>query len=191
MNSNTKALIESAITVALATVLSMIKIWEMPLGGSITLLSMLPIMLVSVRHGVKWGLGAAFVYSWTQVLTGKVFSWGLTPTMLVASLLLDYILAFTVLGLAGAFRKKGTAGVIAGMVMSCVLRFIVHFISGIVLWTNVEEFIVFGQSWVNRPVLYSLCYNGLYMLPETVFAIIGAVVLLAVPQTKKLLLENK
>lgn len=191
MNSKTKALIESAIMVALATVLSMVKVWEMPLGGSVTLLSMLPIMLVSVRRGVRWGLGAAFVFSWTQVLTGQVFSWGLTPAILVAALFLDYVLAFTVLGLAGALRGKGTAGVISGITVCCVLRFIVHFISGIVLWTNFDEFIVFGQSWINRPVLYSLCYNGLYMLPETVFTVIGAVVLLSIPQTKKLLLGRK
>ncbi len=187
MNKNTKALLESAIMVALATVLSMIKIWEMPLGGSITLLSMLPIMFISVRHGIKWGLGAAFVYSWTQIFTGEVFAWGLTPTMLIACLLLDYILAFSVLGLSGIFRKKGTAGVIAGITVSCVLRFILHFISGVVLWTNYEKFIVFGVEWVNRPVLYSICYNGMYMLPETVFTIIGAVLLLSIPQTKKLL----
>ncbi len=191
MNSKTTALIESAIMVALATVLSMITIWKMPLGGSITLLSMLPVMLVSIRHGLKWGLGAAFVYSWTQVLTGQVFTWGLTPTVLVAALFLDYVIAFTILGFAGAFRSKGTAGVIAGVTACCVLRFIAHFISGIVLWTNFDEFIVFGQSWVNRPVLYSLCYNGLYMLPETVFTVIGTVALLSIPQTKKLLLGKK
>lgn len=188
MNSKTLALIESALMVALATVLSWIKVWEMPLGGSVTLLSMLPVMLVSIRHDIKWGLGAAFVYSLTQVLTGEVFSWGLTPTILVAALLLDYVLAFSVLGLAGAFRDKGTAGVISGVTVCCVLRFIVHFISGIVLWTNFDKFIVFGQSWVNRPVLYSLCYNGLYMLPETVFTLIGTAVLLSIPRVKKLLL---
>lgn len=185
MNKNTKALLESAIMVALATVLSMIKIWQMPFDGSITLLSMLPIMVISVRHGVKWGLGAAFVYSWTQILSGGVFTWGLTPAMLIASLFLDYILAFTVLGLAGMFKNKGLPGVIAGITVTCVLRFLSHLISGIVLWAKYDEFIAFGVEWVNRPVLYSLCYNGIYMLPETVFTVIGAVILLSIPQIKK------
>lgn len=189
--NNLLALVESALMVALAFVLSFVKIWEMPLGGSVTLLSMLPIMIVSFRHGVKWGLGAGFVYSWTQILTGGVFGWGLTPTVLIGSLLLDYIIAFTGLGLAGALRSKGKAGLIIGTVGVCVLRFLSSFISGYVLFAQVEEFVVFGQAWVGRPGLYSLCYNGMYMLPETVFTVAAVVILLSIPDTKKLLFAEK
>lgn len=184
---NLLALVESALMVALAFVLSFVKIWEMPLGGSITLLSMLPIMIVSFRHGVKWGLGAGFVYSWTQILTGGVFGWGLTPTILIGSLLLDYIIAFTGLGLAGIARSKGKIGIILGAVGACVLRFLSSFVSGVVLFAQVDEFVVFGQTWVDRPVLYSLCYNGMYMLPETIFTVAAVVILLSIPDTKKLL----
>ncbi|MCI8331883.1 MAG: proton-coupled thiamine transporter YuaJ [Clostridiales bacterium] len=190
MNTKTKALVESAIMIALAVVLDMVKVWNMPYGGSVTLLSMLPIMLVSIRHGIGWGLGSAFCFACIQIITGGVFGWGLTPVMLIGSLLLDYIVAFTVIGLAGLFRKKGTSGIMAGIILVCVLRFLSHFAAGFILWANLEQFIAFGQEWVNRPVLYSLCYNGMYMLPETVFTAVAAVLLMNIPQTRKLMLSK-
>ena len=182
-----RILCESAILLALSVVLSYIKIIQLPFDGSITLLSMLPLCLISIRHGIGWGLGTAFCYSWFQILQGGVFSWGLTPIMLVGSLFLDYILAFTVLGLAGVFRKKGTLGMVGGIAIACTLRFVSHFLSGVVLWANLEQFVAFGQEWVGRPVLYSLCYNGIYMLPETVLTVVAAIVLFRVPQFRRVM----
>ena len=181
------ALCECALFLALAVVLSYVKIFTLPFDGSITLFSMLPLCLISIKYGVRWGLGAAFCYSWFQILQGGVFAWGLTPTMLVASLFLDYLLAFTVLGLAGLFRKKGYLGMIGGVALVCVLRFLVHFIAGVVLWANLAEFVAFGQEWVNQPVLYSICYNGFYMLPETILTTAMVAVLLKIPQMKRML----
>ena len=181
------ALCECALMLALAVVLSYVKLFTLPFDGSITLFSMLPLCLISIKYGVKWGLGTAFCYSWFQILQGGVFAWGLTPTMLIASLLLDYLLAFSVLGLAGLFRKKGYLGMIGGVALVCALRFLVHFIAGVVLWANLAEFVAFGQEWVNQPVLYSLCYNGIYMLPETLLTTAMAAVLLKVPQMKRML----
>ncbi|MBQ7161297.1 MAG: energy-coupled thiamine transporter ThiT [Clostridia bacterium] len=185
-----KKLVVSAVMLALAFGLSYVKIFTLPFEGSITLFSMLPIIIVSIKFGIGWGLGTAFCYSWLQILQGGVFSWGLTPGMLAGSLLLDYIVAFTVLGLAGIFRKKGTAGIITGTVLACVLRFISHFVAGFVLWANYAEFVAFGATWVNHPVLYSLCYNGIYMLPETVMAVVGIVLLVKLPQVKALLKQE-
>ena len=182
-----RILCESAILLALSVVLSYIRIFQLPFDGSITLLSMLPLCFISIKYGIGWGIGTAFCYSWFQILQGGVFSWGLTPVMLVASLFLDYILAFSVLGLAGVFRKKGTVGMVCGVALACTLRFLSHFISGVVLWANLEQFVAFGQEWFGRPVLYSLCYNGIYMLPETVLTVVGAVLLLRVPQFKRVL----
>ena len=181
------ALCECAMMLALAVVLSYVKIFTLPFDGSITLFSMLPICLISIKYGIGWGLGTAFCYAWFQILQGGVFAWGLTPTMLIASLFLDYILAFTVLGLAGLFRKKGLLGMVMGVVMVCALRFFVHFVAGVVLWANLEQFVAFGKEWVNRPALYSICYNGIYMLPETVMTSIGAWLLLKIPQMKRIL----
>ena len=181
-----RILCECALMLALAVVLSYVKLFQLPFDGSITLLSMLPICLVSIKYGLGWGMGTAFCYSWFQVLQGGVFAWGLTPVMLIASLALDYVLAFSVLGLAGVFRKKGVSGAVSGVAIVCVLRFIVHFASGVILWANLEQFVAFGKEWVGRPWLYSLCYNGIYMLPETVFTVIAALVLFRLPQMKRL-----
>ncbi len=186
--THVRALTESAIMLALAVALSYVKLFQLPFDGSITLFSMLPLCLIAIKWGLGWGLGTAFCYSWFQILQGGVFAWGLTPEMLIASLFLDYILAFTVLGLAGLFRRYGALGMVAGVVLVCALRFLVHFIAGVVLWANLEEFVAFGQEWVGRPWLYSLCYNGVYMLPETVSTSLAAFFLLRLPQLRPYLL---
>ena len=89
---NTKILVEGAIMLALATVLSFIRIIHLPWGGSVTLLSMLPLALFSIRRGLKAGFVVSFLFSAIQfgqgVLDG-LFGWGLTPGMLVACILLD------------------------------------------------------------------------------------------------------
>ena len=187
-----RALCECAIMLALSVVLSYIKFFELPFDGSITLFSMLPVSLIAIKYGWRWGLGTAFCFSWFQILQGGVFGWGLTPAMLIGSLLLDYILAYTVLGLAGLFRKKGYWGWLGGITLVCVLRFFVHFLAGIILWANFEQFEAFGQVIQDSPALYSICYNGVYMLPETVLTVAVAAILLRIPQIKKLFaVENE
>ncbi len=184
-------MVEGAVMVALATVLSFIRVYNLPWGGSITLLSMLPIVLFSIRRGVASGLAVSFVYSLIQFGQGVIdgiFGWGLTPGMLVACILLDYILAFSVLGLAGIFRKKNIAGWIVGIALAVGLRFLCHFLSGVIIWKS------FGELWegfsTDNTILYSTLYNGSYMLPEMIFTILGAVALLKVPQTKRILVED-
>lgn len=181
-----RALCECAIMLALSVVLSYIKFFELPFDGSITLFSMLPVCLVAIKYGVKWGLGTAFCFSWFQILQGGVFGWGLTPTMLISSLLLDYIVAYTVLGFAGMLRKKGYWGMLGGITAVCAMRFFVHFLAGVILWANFEQFEAFGQVIQNNPVLYSICYNGVYMLPETVLTVAVAAVVLKIPQIKRI-----
>lgn len=99
-------LVLGGIMVALGTVLSFIKPFDLPYGGSITLCSMLPIMFYGYRCGPKWGLAAGFVFSVLQLLFGLDDLKGISALMVVGSILLDYLLAFTVLGLAGMFREK-------------------------------------------------------------------------------------
>lgn len=163
----------------------------MPLGGSVTLLSMLPIVMISVMMGLKWGIGSAFVYSLIQLLLGitmdGLLGWGLTPVMLVGTILLDYIIAFTVLGIAGIFVKQGYAGICGGVGLAVALRFLSHFLSGFIIFKNLEQFELFGSIFTNRPMLYSLAYNGLYMLPELIITVVGAAILFKLPQIKKLI----
>lgn len=184
-NTKTVALCECAIMLALSVVLSYIKFFQLPFDGSITLFSMLPVCLVAIKYGWRWGLGTSFCFSWFQILQGGVFGWGLTPGMLIGSLLLDYILAYTVLGLAGIFRKKGYLGMLGGIALVCALRFVVHFLAGIILWANFEQFEAFGQVIQDSPALYSICYNGVYMLPETLLTVGVAAILLKIPQVKR------
>ena len=190
--NKTKILVEGAVMVALATVLSYVRVYRLPWGGSITLLSMLPIVLFSIRRGLGAGLTVSFVFSlvqFTQGIVDGIFGWGLTPGMLIACILLDYIVAFTVLGLAGIFRKKGLAGWIGGISLAIVLRFACHFLSGVIIWKS------FGELWngfsTDNTFLYSYLYNGSYMLPELIFTLIGAIALLKVPQTKRYLITTE
>lgn len=187
-NTKTLKLVEGAIMIALAVVLSFIKFKFLPFGGSITLVSMMPIMIYSIRHGIAWGMLVSVVYAFIQMFIdlGEVIGWGLNVPMLIGCLLFDYIIAFSVLGLAGMFRSKNVAGGLAGIIVAIVLRYISHVISGFVIFKSA------GLIWegleINNSLLYSLAYNATYLLPEMVFSIIVAVILFSIPQTKKLLL---
>lgn len=189
--SKTKILVEGAVMVALATVLSYIRVFKLPWGGSITLLSMLPIAVFSIKRGIKAGFLASFAFSLLQFGQGVIdglFGWGLTIGMLIACILLDYIGAYTVLGIAGIFREKKLGGWIAGISLAVIMRFLFHFLSGVIIWGS------FGELWstfyTENTWLYSFVYNGCYMLPELIFTVIGAVALLKLPQTKKYILSE-
>lgn len=180
-SSKIKRLCVSAIMIALATVLSLIKIYQLPLGGSITLLSMVPIVYLSVSYGLGWGFFSAFIYSLIQLLLdiAAVSSWGLTPAIFAGCIMFDYILAYTALGISGVFRKKGAWGVFFGVCIALALRFVSHFLSGVILFRSYDVF--------NSPEVYSLVYNGSYMLPEMIFTAIGTALLFKNKNIKKLL----
>jgi len=167
-NINLRALLESSLLVALGFILSYITPFKLPWGGSVTPLSMLPVLMIGIRHGLKWGLAGGFLYSGLQMLqqfypppTGTVEGF-------ISVVMLDYIMAFSVLGLSGFFKGKKYGLMIAAPI--CLsLRFVSHFISGIVVWGIYAE---------DAPVwLYSLSYNGSYMIPEIVLTTIVGVVL--------------
>ena len=152
----------------------------MPHGGSITLFSMVPILVMSYRHGAKWGIMTAFVNSLIQLVQGLGnLAYCQTLTAQVGCVLLDYLLAFTVLGFAGLFRKHGVPGYIFGISLALVMRLVSHVISGVIFFASWAP-----EGW--NPFIYSVSYNGLYMLPEMAFTIIGAVFLLKEPHTAKL-----
>ena len=170
--SKTRILVECALMIALGTVLANIKIFELPNGGAVTLFSMVPFILVSFRHGAKWGLFTGFVNSLLQMLLGFYAppAPGLLP--LVGMILLDYVLAFTLLGLACVFVKpfkNRLLGVAVGTAIVCLIRFLCSFLSGVLIWGNLNEGL---PEWV-----YSLTYNGSYMLPETILSVVAVVLL--------------
>ena len=187
--TKTRMLTEGAIMVALAFILSFLKLVNFPWGGSITVLSMLPIVVFSLRYGAKYSFAVSFVYALLQLVQGitidGVFAWGLTPMILVAVIFLDYLLPFTLLGAAGFFNNGKFSTVILGTVASIMLRFACHYFSGVFIWKSVGE--LWGGLSVDTPYLYSLLYNGAYMIPELIFTTIGAVILFKTPQMRKLL----
>ena len=160
--TRTRMLCEGAIMVALAQILSYIKIMELPNGGSLTP-AMFPILLFAVRWGLKDGLLAGFVFGLLQLIFDGAYAWGWQ------SMLLDYLVAFTPLGLAGLFKGKKW-GIFAGTVLGCLGRFIVHFISGITIYRIYAPTEILGTVF-DEPNLYSLVYNGSYMLPNTILAL--------------------
>lgn len=171
MNTKTKTqnLTLCAVMIALATVLSKIEIPLWAQGGSITLASMVPIVVVTYKLGTKWGFATALGYSLIQMMLG--FSNVLyCPTLFtqILCILLDYVLAYSVLGLAKIFGKMGKtkkAKILIGTTAVCFCRFICHFLSGIILWGSYAPE---GKAvW-----LYSLTYNGSYMLVETIITVI-------------------
>lgn len=180
----TKKLVTTAMMIALASVLSMVKIWEMPWGGSVTLLSMLPMVILSFRYGTKWGIFSSFAYSVVQLLTdvGKVMSWGLTPAIFAGTVIFDYLLAYTALGFSSVFGKKTHTAVLSGVSLALFLRFVCHFISGSVLFGEMA-----WKGW--NKYAYSFCYNGAYMLPELIFTLIGITVMYKTASVRRLLDE--
>ena len=172
--SATRMLCEGAIMVALAQILSYIKLMELPNGGSLTP-AMFPILLFALRWGLKDGLLAGFVFGLLQLIFDGAYAWGWQ------SMLLDYLLAFTPLGLAGLFKGKAW-GIFPGTVLGCAGRFVIHYISGVTIYRIAAPTEVLGTVFDN-PELYSLAYNGSYMLPNPVLALVIAA-LLYVPMKK-------
>ena len=154
-NLKLRAITEGAIFVALAQVLSYLKLFELPQGGSITV-AMLPIFLYCARWGFGPGLLASFVYSLLQLLLDGAYAWGWQ------SMLGDYIVAFTVLGLAGLFHRR-EKGLFTGILVGCLARFLVHYVVGATVWAEYMPETFFGLT-MHSPWFYSLLYNGSFIL---------------------------
>lgn len=177
MKQTTKLTV-SAIFIALSTVLSMIPLVQMPLGGKLTPLSMLPVCLIGVMYGTKYAILPCLAYGIIQTFLGGVFGWGLSLGQLIACVMLDYIVAYGCMALSGLFCKKGMSGICFSITIAMAGRFVCHFLSGSILFKSFEVF--------NNPYLYSFCYNGAYMLPEMILTIAGAVLLVKTKSLEKI-----
>ncbi len=162
-NSKLQPIVEGGVLIALATVLSYVKVFEMPQGGSVTAGSMLPIILYSCRWGVKKGLLVAFIYGVMQFLLSGGFS------IQLLSILLDYVLPFGMLGIAGIFGN-GRIKAVLGATFAIFLRFAILVFSGVVLWGSYAPAGMY-------PLRYSIGYNASYMLPEGILTVVFLLVL--------------
>ena len=158
-----RMLCEGAMMVALAQVLSYIKLMELPNGGSLTP-AMFPIILFAVRWGLTPGLMAGFTFGLLQLIFDGAYAWGWQ------SMLLDYLVAFTPLGLAGLFKGKKN-GIYWGSLLGTFLRFLVHYVTGATLWAEYMPDEFFGMT-MTSPWFYSLLYNGSYMLPSIILCLV-------------------
>ena len=148
---STKLIAETVMFVALATVLSNIKIFQLPQGGSVTAASMVPILWLALRRGPKVGLFGAIMYGFIQAVFDPFI---VHP----AQLLLDYPIAFGFLGVAGFFQKRPVIGVTLGIIG----RFVAHYFSGVIFFAEYAD---------GNPLIYSAVYNGGYLLVELVISI--------------------
>ncbi len=214
-----KRLTVSAMMLALATVLAVVCAYipflNLPFGGGFTVASMLPIVLVSYMYGIKWGFFTSACYSGIQIILSLTQGAGGTVMALfmpasddfmgygkgVLVLLIDYIIAYTVLGIGGIFRnrfKSKTAAIVLGVVLALSLRYLAHIVSGYIFygaWAewfftqdgfySVGGFILDSFGGKMLSLVYSVFYNGLFMIPEIIITSVAAVAVSRLPQIKK------
>ena len=185
------SLCEGALVIASAYVLELLCVWLntitgvgalLPFGGTITV-SMLPIIYYSYRRGIAWGAGVGFVYSLLQMALGFYVPPANNFGALVLCILLDYVIAFTVVGVANVFAKpfgkRRVLGYTLGAVIVCLIRFVSSFLSGVILWGSCAPE---GMNvW-----LYSLVYNSSYMIPNAILTGVLACILCAALNPKTL-----
>ncbi len=178
--SQTKAMVESALLIAVGVVLAQIKIFSMPYGGSVTLVSSLPFIMISYRHGLKWGVTAGLANGLLQIITGWYRPPAGTIGAIVLCVLLDYILAFVCLGTACVFEKpfkNKKIGVGVSVIAVITMRFLCSFLSGAMLWGSYQSYYKWAEGmsvWT-----YSLIYNSSYMAPEAIITAIVALFLIS------------
>ena len=211
MQNKTRRITESAMLLALAVVLELVSkmiIPPMPFGGQLTIVCMLPVVLISYRHGVKWGLVAGFAYSLLQMALGAgtvtaafqpgYFGDGTMIGNALIMCLLDYVLAYTLLGLGGIFRdkiKNSGVALCLGSLVALGCRYLSHIGSGYILFSGWAEWFFTQEgfpAWGANLVaslspdmlgfVYSVVYNGMYMIPEIILTAIAAVLVARAPK---------
>ena len=204
-----------ALAMALAMVCAVIPFLNLPFGGGYTIASMLPIVVISYMYGIKWGFFCAGTYSVVQILMDLYLGKGSTIMALftpnsdefmgygvaIAILIIDYLLAYTLLGFGGAFRNKiknKTLALVLGTLLALSLRYVAHSCSGFIFYGAWAEWFfsqegfykigslildTFSGKWLS--LVYSVFYNGLYMVPEIIITSIAAIGISKLPNIKK------
>ena len=172
MHSRVVTICEGAVMAAMALGLSYLKFKLFPTGGSIDVV-MVPLLVLSIRRGAGWGIGASLVFGTLKCIMSEGIAYGWH------AMIMDYSLAYAMVGLAGFFRSNITLAVTVGTLG----RYIVHVISGVALWGQwmPDEFL--GITMTNT-LVYSLIYNATFMIPSFIIAL--ALVLLISKKTKLL-----
>lgn len=196
-----------AFAVAISAICSALPFLNLPFGGGFTVASMLPIVIVAYMYGTKWGLLTAFTYSVVQMLLGfntisAFFLPGDSQMIWWRAILvciIDYVIAYTMLGFGGIFRKMYAKdkAICLGSIVALSLRYVAHIISGAIFfggwaeWFFTQEgFPEWGQAIVDAlsgdalALVYSVIYNGLYMIPEIIITAGVSLIVVRIPQIK-------
>ena len=214
--TQTRRLTESAMMIALSTVISFVCSlipvvpFNFPFGGGITIAGMLPVILIGYMYGTRWGLLTAFSYSLIQMLLGHstvsslflpVEEGGMTLAAALVVLLVDYVLAYTVLGLGGLFKSRMTPGrsLLCGVLLTTVIRYACHILSGTIfygawaqwffeqpgIYEAIGEKVLSTFGGVGLSLVYSVVYNGCYMIPEIILTGVCALLVVRIPAISK------
>ena len=217
--TNTQRLTTSAMMLAMATVLALVCAYipflNLPFGGGFTIASMLPIVIVSYMYGVKWGFFVSFTYSCIQIIMDLVLGKGSTIIALftpssddymglwvaISILLIDYLVAYTALGLGGVFRNKiksKTVAIVLGVLVALGTRYLCHIVSGYIFYGAWAEWFFTQEGFYKiggiildafdgkmLSLVYSIFYNGLFMIPEMLITAIVSVPVSAIGYIKK------
>ena len=206
MNSKTKRLTTTGLLLAVSAVLFAFPMIPLPFDGELTLGGMVPIVILGYKYGMKWGFVSGLALSLIQIIIGASTS---TPFAvpgtgakmvieIILVLLLDYFVAFTVLGLSGMFKnkiKKPSVSLVLGALCVCLIRFLAHFISGVIVWgafadAGMAPKLLGGFSGYTLMIAYSLVYNGSYMLPETILTVSVCIILISVKPLRRLITDE-
>lgn len=173
---DTRSLTFAAVCVGMSFALSYIRIVKMPFGGSITFASMLPLMLFAYMFGMKKGVIAGLVYGCLQAIQDPY-------VVHPAQFVLDYLVAFSALGLTGimrslnVFKGNNKAQFALGAAIAGLLRYIAHFFAGVFAFGWCGTWYADVWEGFNNPYVYSLVYNALYIIPEIIIVVVVGVLL--------------
>lgn len=213
--NKTKRLVISAMFIAIGTAISLIcefiPFLNLPFGGTITIASTLPVIIIGYMYGTRWGLFSAFIYSILQIAIGtKTVAALFTPTsdsfmgigIAISVVAIDYILAYTSLGLGGIFRNKceKKKAIVCGVLVCLISSYFFHFLSGalfygawaewfftdtIIAELSISKYIMDSFTGFGLAAVYSLVYNGCYMIPEIIITALISLPISMIKQVEK------
>ncbi len=206
MKPKTKRLTTTGILIAISAVLFAFPVIPLPYDGEVTVAAMVPVIILGYKYGIKWGIFSGIALSLIQIVIGAASSGAFAvpgtgakmALQIILVVLLDFFAAFTVLGLSGMFKNKisnNTVSLALGAFVVCLLRFIAHFVSGVIVWGSYADAgfapkLLSGFSGYGLMVAYSFVYNASYMLPETIITVIVCLALISVKPLKKYIVDE-
>ena len=206
MKPKTKRLTTTGILIAISAVLFAFPVIPLPYDGEVTIAAMVPVIILGYKYGIKWGIFSGIALSLIQIVIGAASSGAFAvpgtgakmALQIILVVLLDFFAAFTVLGLSGMFKNKisnNTVSLALGAFVVCLLWFIAHFVSGVIVWGSYADAgfapkLLSGFSGYGLMVAYSFVYNASYMLPETIITVVVCIALISVKPLKKYIVDE-